>query len=68
MSKRLEKKIINLLENSNPLTLKEIAEKLNETEKKVFRVLKRLAKKGELDFYYDEGTHYTREELRALPS
>jgi len=54
-------KIVNLLENSDPLTLKEIAEKLNETEKKVFKVLKRLAEKGELSFYYDEGTHYMRE-------
>lgn len=68
MSKSLEKKIMNLLEKSNPLTLKEIAEKLDETEKKVFKVLKRLAKKGELDFYYDEGTHYTRKGLRALHS
>jgi len=68
MSKRLENRIINLLENSNPLTLKEIAEKLDETEKNVFKVLRRLAKKEELDFYYDEGTYYTREELRALPS
>ena len=43
MSKRLEKRMINLLENSEPLVLKEIAEKLDETEKSVFKVLKRLA-------------------------
>lgn len=61
MSKRLEKRMINLLENSEPLVLKEIAEKLNETEKSVFKVLKRLAQKGELSVYYDKGTHYTRE-------
>ena len=61
MSKRLEKRIINLLESSKPLALREIAEKLNETEKNVFKVLKRLAKKGELSFYYDEGTRYMRE-------
>ena len=61
MSKKLEKRIINLLESSKPLALKEIAEKLNETEKNVFKVLKRLAKKGELSFYYDEVTRYTRE-------
>jgi len=54
-------KIVNLLENSESLTLKEIAEKLNETEKKIFKVLKRLAEKGELSFYYDEGTQYMRE-------
>ena len=61
MSKSLEKRVINLLENSEPLTLKGIAEKLNETEKNVFKVLKRLAKRGDLSFYYDEETHYTRE-------
>jgi len=63
VSKGLEMKIVNLLENSDPLTLKEIAEKLNETEKKVFKVLKRLAEKKEIDFYYDEGTRY----MRGLP-
>jgi len=35
--------MINLLENSDPLVLKEIAENLNEREKSVFKVLKRLA-------------------------
>lgn len=42
----LEKKIIELLSKSEPLTLMEIAEKLNKSPKAVFRALRKLFEKG----------------------
>lgn len=45
---KLEKKIIEILSKSEPLTLMEIAEKLNKSPKAVFRALRRLFEKGKV--------------------
>lgn len=42
----LEKKIVELLSSSEPLTLMEIAERLNKSPKAVFRALRKLFEKG----------------------
>ncbi|MBS7640125.1 MAG: winged helix-turn-helix transcriptional regulator [Candidatus Bathyarchaeia archaeon] len=42
----LEKKIVELLSKSEPLTLMEIAERLNKSPKAVFRALRKLFEKG----------------------
>lgn len=42
---KLDEDVISLLKNSPPLTLAEIAEKLEKPEKAVFRALRRLFEK-----------------------
>ncbi|MEM2272902.1 MAG: winged helix-turn-helix domain-containing protein [Candidatus Bathyarchaeia archaeon] len=44
----LEKRIIDLLSKSEPLTLAEIAERLNKSPRTVFRVLRKLFEKGRI--------------------
>lgn len=47
---KLESQIISVLQNSEkPLTLSEIALKLGVSEKKVFKSLRKLFEKGEID-------------------
>jgi len=47
---KLEKLVVSTLESSNEgLTLAEIAERVGETEKKVFKVLRKLFQKGMVD-------------------
>lgn len=43
---KLEDEILNLLKKSEPLTLMEIAERLNKTPKAVFKSLRKLFEKG----------------------
>ena len=47
---KLDKPVLELLRNSpEPLTLAEIAQKLDKTEKTIYRTLKRLFEKGQID-------------------
>ena len=46
---KIDKQILELLKENKPLTLVEIAEKLGKTEKTVYRALKRLFSKGNID-------------------
>ncbi|RJS84337.1 Lrp/AsnC family transcriptional regulator [Candidatus Bathyarchaeota archaeon] len=46
---KLGDQILNLLEEEGPLTLKEIAERLNKSPKIIFRSLRRLFENGEID-------------------
>ena len=47
---KLEKLVVSTLESSNEgLTLAEIAERIGETEKKVFKALRKLFEKGMVD-------------------
>ena len=47
---KLEKLVVSTLENANEgLTLAEIAERIGETEKKVFKTLRKLFQKGIVD-------------------
>jgi predicted transcriptional regulator len=47
---KLDKPVLELLKNSpEPLTLAEIAEKLDKTEKAIYRTLKKLFEKGKID-------------------
>jgi predicted transcriptional regulator len=47
---KLEKLVVSTLESSNEgLTLAEIAERIGETEKKVFKALRKLFQKGIID-------------------
>ncbi|NIQ05633.1 MAG: HTH domain-containing protein [Candidatus Korarchaeota archaeon] len=47
---KLDKPVLELLENSpEPLTLAEIAEKLDKPTKTVYKTLKRLFEKGQID-------------------
>jgi len=46
---KLDKPVLELLQNSSkPLTLTEIAQKLDKSEKAVFKVLKRLFEKDQI--------------------
>jgi len=45
---KLEKEILNLLSESEPLTLMEIAEKLNKKPKTIFRSLRKLFEEGKI--------------------
>ncbi|MCX8171882.1 MAG: hypothetical protein N3E47_08015 [Candidatus Bathyarchaeota archaeon] len=45
---KLEDEILNLMKKSEPLTLMEIAEKLNKKPKAVFRALRKLFEKGKI--------------------
>lgn len=45
---KLEDEILNLLKTSEPLTLLEIAERLNKTPKAVFRSLRKLFEEGKI--------------------
>ncbi|MBS7624061.1 winged helix-turn-helix transcriptional regulator [Candidatus Bathyarchaeota archaeon] len=45
---KLEDEILNLLKTSEPLTLLEIAERLNKTPKTVFRSLRKLFEEGKI--------------------
>ncbi|MCD6466201.1 ArsR family transcriptional regulator [Candidatus Bathyarchaeota archaeon] len=45
---KLENEILKLLRESEPLTLTEIAEKLNKSPKAVFRSLRKLFEKGRI--------------------
>jgi DNA-binding IclR family transcriptional regulator len=54
---KLDKVVLELLENSpKPLTLAEIAQKLDKPEKTIFKTLKRLFEKGQID---TKGRQYT---------
>lgn len=47
---KLDKTVLQLLEDSpKPLTLAEIAEKLDKPEKTLFKTLRRLFQKGQID-------------------
>lgn len=47
---KLDKPVLELLQNSSkPLTLTEIAQKLDKSEKAVFKVLKRLFEKDQIE-------------------
>ena len=46
---KLDKEILKLLEKGNPMTLKEISERLGKSPKVVFRSLRRLFENGEID-------------------
>lgn len=65
----LEKKIIDLLSKSEPLTLAEISERLNKSPKVVFKALRRLFEKGRVGcdiktrrYYLEEGCEEIQEE------
>jgi len=45
---KTDKRILELLERDGPLTLAEIAERLNMKPKSVFRALRRLFEKGDI--------------------
>jgi len=45
---KLEDEILNLLSKSEPLTLMEIAERLNKTPKAVFKSLRKLFEEGKI--------------------
>lgn len=67
----LEEKIIDLLSRSEPLTLMEIAEKLNKSPKTVFKALRKLFEKGRVGcdiktrrYYLEEG--YGEEEIEDI--
>jgi len=54
---KLDKVVLELLQNSpKPLTLAEIAQKLDKPEKAIFKTLKRLFEKGQID---TKGRQYT---------
>ncbi|MCK4634111.1 HTH domain-containing protein [Candidatus Bathyarchaeota archaeon] len=54
---KLDKPVLELLQNSSkPLTLAEIAQKLDKPEKAVYRTLKRLFEKGKIN---SKGRQYT---------
>jgi DNA-binding MarR family transcriptional regulator len=53
MSARLRRRALELL-SENPLTLKELTEALEISEKRAFRVLRHLFEKGLIDSYKDE--------------
>jgi predicted transcriptional regulator len=46
---KLDEDVVELLKNSQPLTLGEIAEKLGKPEKAIFRALRRLFEKELID-------------------
>lgn len=46
---KLDEDVVELLKNSQPLTLAEIAEKLGKPEKAIFRALRRLFEKELID-------------------
>ena len=46
---KIHKQIISLLENSNPLSLAEIAEQIGKPEKTVFKALRKLFSEGTID-------------------
>jgi len=46
---KLEDEILNLLSKSEPLTLMEIAERLNKTPKAVFKALRKLFEEGKIN-------------------
>ena len=52
MSAKLKKQALQLL-SENPLTLKELAEKMGLKEKKAFRILRSLFAKGEIKSFND---------------
>jgi len=54
---KLDKPVLELLQNSSePLTLAEIAQRLDKPEKAVYRTLKRLFEKGKIN---SKGRQYT---------
>jgi len=54
---KLDKPVLELLQSSSkPLTLAEIAQKLNKPEKTIYKTLKRLFEKGQID---TRGRQYT---------
>jgi predicted transcriptional regulator len=54
---KLDKPVLEALQNSSePLTLAEIAQKLDKPEKTVFKTLRRLFEKGQID---TKGRQYT---------
>ncbi len=54
---KLDKPILELLKGSpKPLTLAEIAQKLDKSEKMIFKTLKRLFEKGQIE---TKGRQYT---------
>lgn len=53
MSAKLKKQILKYLEEQ-PLTLKEIAEKMELKEKRTFKLLRSLFQKGEIASFRDE--------------
>ena len=54
---KLDKVVLELLQNSSePLTLAEIAQRLDKPEKAVYRTLKRLFEKGKIN---SKGRQYT---------
>jgi DNA-binding IclR family transcriptional regulator len=46
---KIHKQIISLLENSNPLSLAEIAEQIGKPEKTVFKALRKLFSEGTIN-------------------
>lgn len=68
---KLEDEILSLLKESEPLTLMEIAEKLNKTPKAVFRSLRKLFEEGKIGCdvrtrrYYLEKDYEKQEEEEA---
>jgi predicted transcriptional regulator len=46
---KLDEDVVDLLKNSQPLTLSEIAEKLGKPERAIFRALRRLFEKELID-------------------
>ena len=53
MSAKVKKQALQLL-SENPLTLKELAEKMDLKEKKTFRILRSLFAKGEIKSFNDQ--------------
>ena len=53
VSAKLKKQALQLL-SENPLTLKELAEKMGLKEKKTFRILRSLFAKGEIKSFNDQ--------------
>ncbi|MEM1996528.1 MAG: ArsR family transcriptional regulator [Candidatus Bathyarchaeia archaeon] len=68
---KLEDEILSLLKESEPLTLMEIAEKLNKAPKAVFRSLRKLFEEGKIGCdirtkrYYLEKNYEKQEEEEA---
>lgn len=52
MSEKLEKQALQLI-SVNPLSLKELAEKMGIKEKKAFNILKQLFENGKIDCFKD---------------
>ena len=53
MSAKLKKEVIQLLKEK-PLTLKELAEIMGTSNKKMFKIIRSLFQKGKIDTIYDK--------------